>query len=80
MKKIIIAISVLLCAASGLYGQEFNYDRISHPNISASKEVTDITRTMVSRHRDDLRFFVKTGGLNAMMDLYYFGPNGISFS
>lgn len=80
MKKIIIAISALLCAASGLNGQEFNYDRISRYRISASKEVTDITRIMVSQHGDDLRFFVKTGGLNAMMDLYYFGPDEIIFS
>ena len=80
MKKIIIAISALLCAASALYGQEFNYDKISRYRISASKEVTDITRTMVSMHGDDLRFFVKTGGLNAMMDLYFFGPDEIVFS
>lgn len=80
MKKIIIAISALLCAASALYGQEFNYDKISRYRISASKEVTDITRTMVSMHGDDLRFFVKTGGLNAMMDLYFFGPEEIVFS
>ena len=80
MKKIIIAISALLCAASALYGQEFNYDKISHYRISASSEVTEITRTMVSRHGEDLRFFVKTGGLNAMMDLSFFGPDVIVFT
>lgn len=80
MKRIIIAISALFCAAIGLRAQDFNYDKVDVSRVNASSEVAEITRIMVAGHANSLRFFVKTGGLDAMMDLYYFGPEVITFS
>lgn len=68
MKKIIIAISALLCAASALYGQEFNYDRIEHNVVKVDQGANELARQKVRDNIENLRFVITAGGLNAMME------------
>lgn len=84
MKKIFLAVLLSLCAVSGLYGQNFHYDKVGHVKLSVGyrSDINDVTVDVLKEFlgNNDTRFYITAGGLNAMMELAEVSNSYIYFS